>query len=135
MKNLVKSLVIITSVFFFISCEKDEGKLPELSFKTGGNYISSDVTLTGGSSILIGIDASKSEKKDVLKKFNISKSINGGTSTSIYEKDLSKSEEDSYSYDLNAVLDTVSGQVSKYTFTITNRDGLTNQVSVSITVQ
>ena len=83
----------------------------------------------------MGITASKAEDKDVLKKFNISKSTNGATAVSIFDKDLSGTEADSYSYDYSAVMDTVSGQKNNYIFTITNRDGLTNQVSLTTTVQ
>ena len=117
------------------SCEKDEGKLPEISFKTGGDYISSDVTKPAGSTILMGINAKKSEKKDVLKKFNLSRSINGGASSTVENKDLSGGEGDAFSYDHSEKLDTIHGQKNKYTFTVTNRDGLVNQVEVTVTIQ
>ena len=135
MKKRIKLLVLFLSVFAIFSCEKDAGKLPGISFKTGGVYISSDVTLDKGSNVTIGINASKSEKRDVLKKLNISKRVNGGGAISIIDKVLNSSEEDNLSYDYTDVLDTISGQVSKYTFTVTNRDGLVNQVSLSITTK
>lgn len=129
------TFLIMSAIITFSSCEKDEGKLPNISFKAGGNYISSDVTKVGGSSITIGINASKSEDKDVLKKFNISRSSNGAAATTVFSKDLSGSEGDNYNYDYSVVLDTIHSQVNQYTFTVTNRDGLTNQVSVNVTVQ
>jgi len=135
MKNSIQTIALFLAILFSASCEKDEGKLPNLSFKTGGSYISTNVNAAGGSTVLFGINASKSEKKDVLKKFSISKSINGGSETTIYSKDLSKSEEDDYSYDYSEVLETTIGQTNKYTFTITNRDGLVNQVSATVTIQ
>ncbi|MCB0518340.1 MAG: hypothetical protein H6577_06175 [Lewinellaceae bacterium] len=135
-----KSLVIILflgaiALATITSCEKDEGKLPDISFKTGGSYVSADTTLPIGSTVTMGIDAAKTEDKDVLKRFNISKSINGGTAESVFDKDLSGSEGDNYSYDFTTTLDSVANQVNRYTFTVTNRDGLTNQVSLSITLQ
>lgn len=135
MKNHIQTIALFLAVLFIASCEKDEGKLPNISFKTGGSYISTDVNKVGGSTVTFGINASKSEKKDVLKKFSVSKSINGGATTTVYSKDLSKSEEDDYSYDYSEVLDTTVGQTNKYTFTITNRDGLVNQVSATVTIQ
>lgn len=135
MKNIIKAIFFLSVVVFFASCEKDEGKLPNISFKTGGSYISSDATVTGGASFTVGINASKSEDKDVLKKFNISRSINGATATSVFDKDLSGSEGDTFSYDYTATADAAPGQTNKYTFTVTNRDGLVNQVSLTITVQ
>jgi VCBS repeat-containing protein len=135
MKNILLSIMLLSVIALISSCEKDEGKLPNISFKTGGSYISTDATLAGGSVITIGINSSKAEDKDVLKKFNISQSVNGAAATSAFSKDLSGSEGDNYSYDYTATLGTTSGQTTKYTFTVTNRDGLTNQVSLTVTVQ
>lgn len=132
MKKILFAICTITTLICIASCEKDEGKLPNISFKSGGNYISTDSTLTKGSNIVIGITASKAEDKDVLKKFNISKSVNGGASVSLLDKDLSGNDGDNYSYDFNTTLDTTTGQKSKYIFTVTNRDGITNQVSLTV---
>lgn len=134
MKKIL-TLVILLAITVFSSCEKDEGKLPNISFKTGGNYISADVTKPGGSTILIGIEASKAEDHDPLTKFNISKSVDGGAATTVFDKDLSGSEGDNYSYDFTTTLDNVSGQTNEYTFTVTNRDGLMNRVSLTVTVE
>lgn len=123
------------SMLSLASCEKDEGKLPAISFVTGGSNISEDKTLDKGASFTIGIKAEKTEKEDVLKQFNITRAINGGTGTSVFTKSLSGSEGDLYTYNYTGTMDTSSGQKNKYTFTITNRDGLVNQVSVTLTVR
>lgn len=135
MKTLVKLIFVFGMLAMISSCEKDEGKLPNISFKSGGTYISADASVDKKAAILIGIDASKAEDKDVLKKFNISKSVNGGTPVSIVDKDLSGSEGDVFSFDFNTTNDTVVGQKNNYTFTVTNRDGLSNQVGLTITVK
>jgi len=135
MTKIFKTVIIMSMVALFASCEKDEGKLPNIAFKTGGSYISADASKAKGSAITIGINASKAEDKDVLKKINVSKSVNGGTATSVYSKDLSGTEGDAYSYDYAATLDTIVGQTNKFTFTVTNRDGLTNQLALTVTVQ
>lgn len=127
--------MLLSVIFFISSCEKDEGKLPDISFKTGGSYVSADASVTGGTAITIGINAAKTEDKDVLKKFNISRSTNGAAATSVFDKTLSGSEGDNYSYDYTTTLDNVVGQTDKYTFTVTNRDGLVNQVSLTITIK
>lgn len=133
MKKLFQSLSIIGLLTLAVSCEKDEGKLPDISFKTGGSYVSSDATVNKGSKVLMGIDASKSEKKDVLKKFNISKSLNGAALISVYDQDLSGGDGDNFSYDYTASVDSVAGKTAQYIFTVTNRDGLTNQVALTLT--
>jgi hypothetical protein len=135
MKHLLKAIMLFSILLIIYSCEQDQGLLPKINFKTGGNYISSDTSLTGGSTITIGISAVKSEAEDVLKRFNISRSINGLSAASVYSKDLSGSEGDAYAYDFATLLDTIHGQKNKYIFTITNRDGLVNQDSLTITIK
>lgn len=125
---------IIACSFCFVSCEKDEGKLPNINFIPGGNYTYTSSSLSQGTSFTIGINASKSEDKDVLKKFNISRSTNGAAAVSVFDKDLSGGEGDSYTYDFTGVTDSVPGQTDKYTFTVTNRDGLVNQVNLTLTI-
>ncbi len=126
------AFIAMLSAFIIQSCEKDEGKLPNISFKTGGTYITHDDSLMACSSFVVGINASKSEDKDVLKKFNISKSINGGASVSVVNQDLGGGDEDNFNFDFNSSLDSTVGQKTKYTFTVTNRDGLTNSVSLTL---
>lgn len=132
MKLIKFAFIAIVSVCILNACEKDEGKLPNISFKTGGNYLSKDDSLAVKSAIVIGISASKSEDKDVLKKFNISKSVNGGSSVSVLNQDLSSSEEDNFNFDFNTNVDSTVGQSTKYIFTVTNRDGLTNSLSLTV---
>lgn len=135
----MKKFILYFPVFFillaFVSCEKDAGKLPIIAFITGSGYISSDVSLTKGSTIVIGIKASKAEDKDVLKKFNLSKSVNGAAAVTMVDKTLSGTEADSFTFEQTEKLDTVVGVTNKYTFTVTNRDGLVNQVSLSVTTK
>lgn len=133
----ISAIALLGITMFTVSCEKDEGKLPEIMFKTGAGYTSTDVNKVAGSEITIGIEAEKNEeeKEDVLKKFDISKSVNGGTNTSVYNVDLEEAEGDAYAYDYTTTVGTTAGDTEKYTFTVTNRDGLTNQVSLTITIE
>lgn len=133
MKNICL-LACIASLLCLCSCEKDEGKLPNISFKTGGSYVSADKTVGQNENITIGIEASKSEDKDVLKTFDASRSFDGAAATSFLNESLSGSQGDSYSKDVSI---TTRGQAGteKYTFTVVNRDGLVNSVSLTLTVQ
>ena len=71
----------------------------------------------------------------MLKEFSITKSTNGGTGTSVYSHSMSGSEEDNYSYDFNGTASATVGTKDSYTFTVTNRDGLVNQVSLTVTAK
>ncbi|MEO6038626.1 MAG: hypothetical protein ABIQ93_09435 [Saprospiraceae bacterium] len=116
------------------SCEKDEGKLPNIAFKTGATYTSADMTVSKNEPILVGIEASKAEDKDVLKTFNESVSFDGAAATTLENTALSGSDGDKYSTEVLIVTRNQAG-TEKYSFTVTNRDGLTNTVSLTLTVQ
>lgn len=135
MKNVFSIFMLFSIIALFASCEKDEGKLPNIAFKTGSSLISQDTSLSAGTSIAIGINASKAEDKDVLKKFTVSKSINGAAATTVFTEDLSGADADNYSHDYTEVLAGSGGDVITYTFTVTNRDGLTKQVSLKVTIK
>ena len=135
MKNIVTALLLFVAIASIPSCKKDEGKLPDIKFKIASGYTFSDEVKSPGSTITIGIIAAKTEKEDVLKNFNISQSVNGGSPFTVFNKVLTGSEGDNYAYDFTTTLDTVVGQTDKFTFTVSNRDGLVNQVALTTTIQ
>ncbi|MCB9250883.1 MAG: hypothetical protein H6605_00310 [Flavobacteriales bacterium] len=134
MKNKITFIALAMLLAFFSSCEKDEGKLPNISFKNGGNYVSDNKDVSMGDTVLIGINASKSEDKDVLKTFDASVSFDGAASSSFKSESLSGSDEDNMSRDLTIITRNQAG-TELYTFTVINRDGLKNQVSLTLTVK
>lgn len=132
--NLFSVFAIATLALVLNACEKDEGKLPNIAFKTGGSYVSADMVVAKNQSVTFGIDASKSEDKDVFKQFDASKSYDGGAETSFVNESLTGSQGDSYSRDVTITTRDQDG-TEKYTFTVVNRDGLINSVTVTLTVQ
>ena len=56
MKTIFNILFLISALAIVSSCEKDEGKKPNISFKTGGVYVSADVALAHTSVLVVGID-------------------------------------------------------------------------------
>lgn len=137
MRKLLSSAMILavlaTALVHLSSCEKDEGKLPNIAFKTTAGYTHADATVASGSSVLVGIAASKSEGEDVLKTFNVSKSVDGATATTITNTTLTGTQGDSYEVDY-PITAGAAGHTEKWSFTVTNRDGLTNTVSLTLTV-
>ncbi|WP_421871817.1 hypothetical protein [Marinoscillum sp.] len=135
MKILSKILFMLCISMALLSCEEDEGLLPAISFKTAAGYTSDDVTLSSGSEITIGITAKKTEDKDVLKQFNISEAVNGDTPGTVLTESLSGSDEDNYEYDYTTTVEGDSGDTHEFVFTVSNRDGLVNQVSLVVTIE
>lgn len=136
MKKLINAtyalFVIAILTFTLSSCEKDAGKLPNISFKTGTGYTSADATVAKSAAVLIGINASKSEGKDVITKFTITKSVNGADATTVYNQDVTNGDTFQYDYSFNT---DSTAQQDKYTFTVINKDGIVNSVSLTLTVQ
>ena len=136
MKQRINFIIaVIASAFIFLlsSCKKDEGKLPDISFKPGTGYTSANATIAKNTAFKVGINAAKTEKEDVLKTFNISVSFDGGASATVYSETLTAAQGDNYTYDFNRTTRNLAG-TEKYTFTITNRDGLINTITLTITV-
>lgn len=134
MKKLL-SILFLASAFAFSSCEKeDEGLLPAITFKSGGNYTSAAKTIAKGTAVTMGITAAKSEDKDVLTKFTVKVSYDGAADSIIYTQDLSGANADNFAYDQAITTRNQDGS-EKYTFTVVNRDGLVNSVNLTLTVQ
>ncbi len=133
MKKVFSMLAIAGSLMYFSSCEKDEGKLPNISFKTTTGYVSADATVKKDTVIVVGINASKAEDKDVLTTFTGAVSYNSGADSTITSETLSGSNGDNYSKDISIHTRNVAGS-EKYTFTVVNKDGLKNTVSLTLTV-
>ncbi len=130
----ILAMAAVAATFFFTSCEKDEGKLPNISFKTGSGYLSSNDSIQQGDTVVVGINASKAEDKDVLKSFDASKSYDNGASASFLSESLSGGNQDNYSKDMTIIARKQAGQES-YTFTVVNKDGLKNSISLTLFVK
>lgn len=115
--------------------EEGEEEAPNINFVTATGYTSANATVAGGTEVKIGIIAAKKEEKDPLVKFNISKSVDGGANSTVYSQDLSGDDGSNFTYDFITTVGTTSGQTEKYTFTVTNRDGLNGQKTLTLTVQ
>jgi len=133
MKYILNLFLFSLLTLSVTSCEKDEGKKPDIRFKTGTTYTSSDATVTSGTLVTIGILAEKTEEEDVLKHFNVSLSVDGLPSTSLEDIELTGTDGDVYDVDYTFTVPPTPGHSYKLTFTVTNRDGLTNQVALTLT--
>lgn len=130
--HVVYALLAIVIISLFVGSCKDAGKLPNISFKTGTGYTSADATVAKNTPVLIGINASKAEGKDVITKFTITKAAGSGAAATVYTQDVTNG--DTFSYDYSFTSDTTA-QAYKYTFTVVNKDGIVNNVALTLTVQ
>jgi len=134
MKSLFKTLLIILPVVIFLSsCEKDKMIPPTLDFTVGAGYVSADGHLALNTAYKIGVDAKRTESKDDLKTFSVTLSLDGAAATTVESLTLTSAQAAEFTKDYNLVTRNVAG-TEKYTFTITNRDGLITTKSITITV-
>jgi hypothetical protein len=133
MKTKILSILFIVALVSFSSCELfDPHKPPSISFKTGTDYTSEDVTVAKGTTIKVGVIGNKEE--DNMKTYNISYSYDAATTTTTKETfTLSGSEEQHYEKDYDITTRNESG-IEKWYFTITDRDGNIAKLSLTLTV-
>ena len=135
MKQAILSILLLAGIAVsFSSCKDDDDKmiLPTIVFKTTSGYTSKDTSVAAGTVLLTGINAAKSESDDVLKVFSITQSLDGATSTTIYNENIGSSSGDNYSHDYTIMTRTKAG-TEKYTYTVSNRDGLVNSITLTVT--
>lgn len=118
----------------FTSCQKDEVLNPEpsINFKGGSSYTSTDVSITAGESITLGINASQnSETKAKLKTFTIVLTSNN-TPTTLINETLESNQEMVYSQDFVITFPNV-GEVM-LDARITDADGKFAEIGFKVTV-
>lgn len=119
--------------FAFSSCEKDKMIPPTIDFLTGAGYTSADAHIALNTSFKIGVDAKRTEDKDDLKTFVVTRSYDGGAESTIDNVTLTSAQAAEFTKDYDLTTRNMAG-TEKYTFTVTNRDGLITTKSITITV-
>ena len=134
MKFLKFLFLFILTVLVYVGCEKEEAEIPpDISFKTGNGYTSTDVSVTPDSSLTVGIIAVNRE--DDLKTYNVSVAYDGAsTTTTVQDFTIPDSDKDRYEKDVTFKVRDQAG-TEKYYFTITDSDGNIAQLSVLVTVE
>ncbi|MCB0431429.1 MAG: hypothetical protein H6585_10300 [Flavobacteriales bacterium] len=137
MKTSVTSLLAMAclATTLLTSCKKetDPHIPPDVVFKTGAGYTSSDATVGMNDTLLVGITATKTE--DDLKSYNISYAYDGTTTTTtFYNYLMQASEYTGYSKDTTLITRNTAG-TEKWVFSIVDRDGNITQLTLNLTVQ
>src|SRR6478736_8433906 len=86
MKTTLKTSILFLVLAFGIisfSCKKDEMIPPTIDFTTGSGYTSADSHIALDTDFKIGVTAKRTEDKDDLKTFVVTRSYDGGAETTI----------------------------------------------------
>jgi hypothetical protein len=126
-----KILILMAVLCTVLSSQAQDFDAP---IKVASGYVSSDISLSKDTTVTVGIIASKAEDKDVLISFDETATYDAAaTGTSVYSESLTGSNGNNYTKDISIKTRNTAG-TEKYTFTVINRDGLKNSVSLKITV-
>jgi hypothetical protein len=126
----VLSVVIITGMVTSVtSCGEERSTPPNIAFVIDSTrYISKDTALTHGMVFNVAVTASKTGTEGMLSSFSVSKSVNGGVDSTLQQMTF---VQQSFAH-LFTYASPDSGDVHRYTFTATKRDGLSNSVNLTI---
>ncbi len=128
-------ILFLTMTFGIISfsCEKDEMIPPTIDFTTGSGYTSADSHIALDTDFKIGVTAKRTEDKDDLKTFVVTVSYDGGAETTIDNVTIPAAQAGEFTKDYDLATRNTAGS-EKYSFTVTNRDGLITTKTIMITV-
>lgn len=137
MKKLVYLLgLFLVAGFMFTSCSDDNTDEPKelkpvISFKTGGTFTSSDVTINEGESIDVGVictaNSNSNAKLNNVKVYTI---VNNVAQAAIIDSTINTS-----AFDANYTITFPDAFTGKLYAEVTDKDGQKNNVSFNITVE
>ena len=136
MKSTLKTSILFLVLAFGIisfSCKKDEMIPPTIDFTTGSGYTSADSHIALDTDFKIGVTAKRTEDKDDLKTFVVTVSYDGGAETTIDNVTIPAAQAGEFTKDYDLTTRNIAGS-EKYSFTVTNRDGLITTKTITIAV-
>ena len=131
-KKSILFLVLAFSIISF-SCEKDEMVPPTIDFTTGTGYTSADSHIAVDTDFKIGVTAKRTEDKDDLKTFVVTVFYDGGAEGTIDNVTIPSAQAGEFTKDYDLTTRNTPG-TEKFSFTVTNRDGLVTTKAITITV-
>jgi len=131
-KKGILFLVLAFGIISF-SCKKDEMIPPTIDFTTGTGYTSTDSHIALDTDFKIGVSAKRTEDKDDLKTFVVTVSFDGEAATTIDNVTIPAAQAGEFTKDYDLTTRNAVG-TEKYSFTVTNRDGLITTRTITITV-
>jgi hypothetical protein len=126
----------IYPLFFILltfGCENEQESQATLEFKTGQGYTFQDAAVIKGTSLKVGITATKA--KNSFKTYNVSVSYDlASTTITVSNFKISPDENAGYDKDVDFSVRNLTG-TEKYYFTIVDADGNLVQKTLTFTVE
>ena len=125
--------LVLTFGMISFSCQKDEMIPPTIDFTTAAGYTSADSHIALDTDFKIGVTAKRTEDNDDLKTFVVTVSYDGGAEATIDNVAIPAAQDGEFTKDYTLTTRNTAG-TEKYSFTVTNRDGLITTRAIIITV-
>ncbi len=134
--TLITTMIAIMVVTELASCTKTTtvGLKPILEIKTQAGYISNDTTLAEDTKYRILVEANRSEDQSSLATFEVDRTYQGTLDTTVYYENLTGDKQVQYNYEHDFTTLKKAG-TERYTFTVRNVYGITNQKTIVVTVK
>jgi hypothetical protein len=124
--QLIIVTLILAGFTFLTSCTKDKTP-PTMNFKGGSSYTSADITVDAGTTLTFGINATNGSSK--LERFTIVATSNNSPITVVDTTFSLDTFNKDYSFEFPD-----AGE-SRLVFTITDKDGQTAELNLTVTTQ
>jgi hypothetical protein len=124
--NLFIAILALAGISLVTSCTKDTNP-PTINFKGGATYTSTDVTVDAGSILTFGITATSGSAK--LQSLKIVATTNNTPDTKVDTTFSTDTFNKDFSFEFPDAGET------RFTFTITDKDNQTSELSLTVTVQ
>ncbi|MEI6750303.1 MAG: hypothetical protein ACOYMF_06610 [Bacteroidales bacterium] len=129
--QLLAGLLLITGLGLFTSCKKDsttEDLTPSINFIGGAGFVTGDVTKTVGELFYVGVNASaNSTSGKSLTNFKVVRTYDNTPLT--WDTTINT---DNFNYQFQAYANALPGP-ERWTFTITDKDGQSKELTFEIT--
>lgn len=129
-------LLLLAGAMVVSSCKKDDEEepvvdlTPVLTFIGGAGYTADDATLAPSATFKVGINASaNATSNSKIVTFEVVRTFNN-VPTTVFEDD--NINETNYSWEQDLIANTKTGE-ERWTFTVTDKDGLKKELSFVIT--
>jgi hypothetical protein len=131
MKKTISCLLLLLTITASCKKEKDP-ELPEVSFREGMGYVSSNTTVGKSNQLTVGVTAKKN--KAALKTFTVYQAYDNFDYQQVFIYTLQSSENENFSHDYQFTTRTEGGR-EKYKFTVTDAEGNTGEKEIILQVQ
>jgi hypothetical protein len=127
-----KLLLLLFIPVLLFSCKKDQ-KAPDLVFKTGPTYTSSDIVASPGTTIVVGCTATKTD--DDLHLFYTEVAYDGSNTSALVSRTyMAADQKSTFTQDVTITLRNTPG-TERWIFLVNDADGRITKKEIRVTVQ